>query len=117
MPAEGLDWLPAQGLLTDDERVRVIGVAVRDLGITEVRLTGGEPLLRRGVVDFVRRLAALEPRPSLSMTTNGIGLVRMVGDLAAAGLDRVNVSLDTLDQATFVDLTRRDRLNDVLEGM
>jgi len=117
MPAEGLDWLPSPELLTDDELVRVVGVAVRDLGITEVRLTGGEPLLRRGVVGLVRRLAELEPRPSLSMTTNGIGLSRMVRDLAAAGLDRVNVSLDTLNPETFTTLTRRDRLDDVLDGM
>jgi len=117
MPAEGLEWLPAPELLSDDELVRVIGVAVRDLGITEIRLTGGEPLLRRGLVDLVRRLAALTPRPGLSMTTNGIGLAKMVADLAAAGLDRVNVSLDTLDRQTFVDLARRDRLDDVLAGL
>ena len=117
MPPEGLDWLPAPELLDDDELVRVIGIAVRDLGITDVRLTGGEPLLRRGLVDLVRRLAELSPRPGLSMTTNGIGLARMVRDLAAAGLNRVNVSLDTLDRQTFVDLSRRDRLDDVLAGL
>ena len=117
MPPEGLEWLPAPELLTDDELVRVIGVAVRDLGITDVRLTGGEPLLRRGLVDLVRRLAELSPRPGLSMTTNGIGLARVVADLAKAGLNRVNVSLDTLDRATFVDLARRDRLTDVLEAL
>ena len=117
MPPEGLEWLPAPELLTDDELVRVVGVAVRDLGITDVRLTGGEPLLRRGLVDLVRRLAELSPRPGLSMTTNGIGLARVVADLAKAGLNRVNVSLDTLDSATFVDLARRDRLGDVLDGL
>jgi len=117
MPAEGLEWLPAPELLTDDELVRVVDVAVRLLGIRDVRLTGGEPLLRRGVVDLVGRLAALKPRPSLSMTTNGIGLARVVGDLAAVGLDRVNVSLDTLQGSTFVTLARRDRLDDVLAGL
>ena len=117
MPAEGLEWLPSPELLDDDELVRVVGIAVRDLGITDVRLTGGEPLLRRGLVDLVRRLAALTPRPALSMTTNGIGLARIVADLAAAGLNRVNVSLDTLDRQTFVDLARRDRLDDVHEGL
>jgi GTP 3',8-cyclase len=117
MPAEGLDWMPAAEMLTDDELVRVVQVAVRDLGITEVRLTGGEPLLRRGLVDLVRRLADLRPRPTLSMTTNGIGLARVVADLASAGLNRVNVSLDTLDPATFVTLSRRDRLDDVLAGL
>ena len=117
MPAEGLDWMPAAEMLSDDELVRVIGVAVRDLGITEVRLTGGEPLLRRGLVDLVRRLADLRPRPKLSMTTNGIGLAKVVEALAVAGLDRVNVSLDTLDRETFVTLSRRDRLDDVLAGL
>jgi cyclic pyranopterin phosphate synthase len=117
MPAEGLDWLPAPELLTDDELVRVVRVAVRDLGITELRLTGGEPLLRRGVVGLVRRFAELAPRPDISMTTNGIGLARIAEDLATAGLDRVNVSLDTLQRSTFVALARRDRLQDVLAGM
>jgi len=116
MPAEGLEWLPSPELLSDDELVRLVGIGVA-LGVTDVRLTGGEPLLRRGLVDLVGRLASLDPRPSLSMTTNGIGLARMVGDLAAAGLDRVNVSLDTLDHSTFVTLTRRDRLDDVLAGL
>jgi cyclic pyranopterin phosphate synthase len=117
MPPEGLDWLPAETMLTDDEVVRVVGIAVRDLGITDVRLTGGEPLLRRGLVDIVTRLAALEPRPRLALTTNGIGLARMARDLAAAGLDRINVSLDTMHRATFIALSRRDRLDDVLAGL
>jgi len=117
MPPEGLDWLPSESVLTDDEVVRVVGVAVRDLGITNVRLTGGEPLLRRGLVDIVRRLAELEPRPRLALTTNGIGLARIVDDLAAAGLDRINVSLDTMHRATFVALSRRDRLDEVLAGL
>src|SRR5579872_1993766 len=94
MPPEGLEWLPSDVTLTDDEILRVVGVAVRMLGITDVRLTGGEPLLRRGLVDLVRRLGELEPRPRLSMTTNGIGLARVASALAAAGLDRINVSLD-----------------------
>jgi GTP 3',8-cyclase len=117
MPPEGLDWLPSDAVLTNDEIVRVVGIAVRDLGITDVRLTGGEPLLRRGLVDIVTRLAALEPRPRLSMTTNGIGLARVVNDLADAGLDRINVSLDTMHRATFVALSRRDRLDEVLAGL
>src|SRR5581483_6593175 len=117
MPAEGLDWLPSDKVLTDDEVVRVVTIAVRELGITDVRLTGGEPLLRRGLVDIVGRLAALTPRPRLALTTNGIGLARVVGDLAAAGLDRINVSLDTMHRATFVALSRRDRLDEVLAGL
>jgi len=117
MPPEGLDWLPAPEVLTDDELVRVLGIAVGELGITQVRLTGGEPLLRRGLVDLVRRISALHPTPELSMTTNGIGLARIVEDLAAAGLRRVNVSLDTLQRSTFVALARRDRIDDVLAGI
>ena len=117
MPAEGLDWLPSPDLLTDDEVVRLVGLAVTELGITAVRLTGGEPLLRRGLVDIVSRLAALEPRPKLALTTNGIGLARLAKDLTAAGLDRVNVSLDTLRPERFREMTRRDRLDDVLAGL
>jgi cyclic pyranopterin phosphate synthase len=117
MPPEGLEWLPRPDLLTDDELVRLIGIAVRDLGVTEVRFTGGEPLLRRGLPGIVARVADLRPRPELSLTTNGIGLARLAGPLHAAGLDRVNVSLDTLSAATFIQLARRDRLADVLAGL
>jgi cyclic pyranopterin phosphate synthase len=116
MPPEGLDWLPSPDLLTDDEVVRVVAVAV-GLGVTEVRFTGGEPLLRRGLVDIVARVAALRPRPRLSLTTNGIGLARVAPDLRAAGLDRVNVSLDTLQRERFVTLTHRDRLSEVIDGL
>jgi GTP 3',8-cyclase len=117
MPAEGLDWLPKPELLTDDEVVRLIRIGVERLGIAEVRFTGGEPLLRRGLVDVVARTAALRPRPEISLTTNGIGLGRLAGPLHAAGLDRVNVSLDTLRPETFRTLARRDRLGDVLAGL
>ena len=116
MPAEGLSWLPKPELLTDDELVRLVGVAV-GLGVTDVRLTGGEPLVRPGVVDLVRRLGRLTPRPALSLTTNGLGLARVAGALRDAGLDRVNVSLDTVDRARYHALTRRDRLPDVLAGL
>ncbi|MBO0827242.1 MAG: GTP 3',8-cyclase MoaA [Streptosporangiales bacterium] len=117
MPAEGLDWLPKPELLTDDEVVRLVGVAVRLLGVTEVRYTGGEPLLRRGLADIVARTTAMQPRPEVSVTTNGIGLRRLASALRDAGLDRVNVSLDTLDDDTFKRLARRDRLPDVLDGL
>jgi GTP 3',8-cyclase len=117
MPAEGLDWLPKPELLTDDELVRLLGLAVTRLGITEVRFTGGEPLLRRGLPGIVERVAAMRPRPEMSLTTNGIGLDRLAGPLRAAGLDRINVSLDTVSAATFVKLAKRDRLADVLAGL
>jgi cyclic pyranopterin phosphate synthase len=107
MPPEGLDWLPKPAVLTDDELVRLMGIAVRLQGVTEIRFTGGEPLLRRGLVGIVARTAALRPRPEISLTTNGIGLGRLAGPLRAAGLDRINVSLDTLRPDTFRALARR----------
>ena len=117
MPAEGLDWLPTEEVLSDDEVVRLITIGVERLGIEEVRFTGGEPLLRRGLVDIVRRSAALTPRPELSLTTNALGLKRIASTLAEAGLDRVNVSLDTIRPDTFHTITRRDRFADVVEGL
>jgi GTP 3',8-cyclase len=117
MPAEGLDWLPNPDLLTDDELVRLVQIGVERLGIAEVRFTGGEPLLRRGLVGIVTRTAALRPRPEISLTTNAIGLARLAAPLHAAGLDRINVSLDTLRPETFRALARRDRLADVLAGL
>src|SRR6266702_7296716 len=114
MPPEGLDWLPGADQLTDDELIRLLGIAVRRLGITEIRFTGGEPILRRGLAGIIARAAALRPRPEISMTTNGIGLARLAAPLHEAGLDRLNVSLDTLDSETFMKLSRRDRLPDVL---
>ena len=117
MPPEGLDWLPKPELLTDDEVVRLVRVGVERLGITEVRFTGGEPLLRRGLAGIVAATAALTPRPEISMTSNGIGLARSAAALREAGLDRINVSLDTLDPEVFKRLARRDRLADVLAGL
>ncbi|GGR48826.1 GTP 3',8-cyclase MoaA [Streptomyces netropsis] len=117
MPETGLQWLAKPDLLTDDEIVRLVRIAVTDLGITEVRFTGGEPLLRPGLVGIVERCAALTPRPRLSLTTNGIGLGRTAEALKAAGLDRVNVSLDTLRPEVFATLTRRRRHQDVLDGL
>jgi cyclic pyranopterin phosphate synthase len=117
MPEEGLQWLAKPDLLTDDEIVRLIRIAVTQLGITEVRFTGGEPLLRPGLVGIVERVAQLEPRPQMSLTTNGIGLKRTAAALKQAGLDRVNVSLDTLRPDVFKTLTRRDRHKDVIAGL
>jgi cyclic pyranopterin phosphate synthase len=117
MPPEGLDWLPKPELLTDEEVARLVGIAVTRLGVREVRYTGGEPLLRRNLTGIVAATARLDPRPEISLTTNGIGLRRLAGGLAAAGLDRVNVSLDTLDEETFVRLSHRKRHDDVLAGL
>jgi cyclic pyranopterin phosphate synthase len=117
MPAEGLAWLPREDLLTDDEVVRLVRVAVELLGVTEVRFTGGEPLLRRGLEGMIAAAAALSPRPDISLTTNAIGLARRAESLAAAGVDRLNVSMDTLRQDRFATITRRDRLSDVLAGL
>lgn len=116
MPAEGLDWLPKPEMLTDEEMIRLVRILI-GLGITSVRFTGGEPLLRRSLARVVEGVAALEPRPRIAMTTNGIGLDRLAAPLAAAGLDRVNVSLDTIDPQNFARLTRRDRFNDVVAGL
>ncbi|HZE65402.1 MAG TPA: GTP 3',8-cyclase MoaA [Sporichthyaceae bacterium] len=117
MPAEGLDWLPKPELLTEDEIVRLIGIAVERLGVSEVRFTGGEPLVRRELLNIVRRTGQMTPRPQMSVTTNGLGLDKLAGPLAEAGLNRVNVSLDTVDREKFATITRRDRLPDVMAGM
>src|ERR1700728_3468139 len=117
MPAEGLDWLPRAELLTDDEIVRLARIAVTRLGVTEIRLTGGEPLLRPGLPGLVARVAVLQPRPEISLTTHGVGRARLAQPLRAAGLDRLNVSLDTLSPEVFKRLARRDRLADVLAGL
>jgi GTP 3',8-cyclase len=117
MPPEGLDWLPGADVLTDDEIVRLITVGVELLGIKTVRLTGGEPLLRKNLELLVADIAALSPVPEIALTTNGIGLAARAEKLAAAGLRRINVSLDTLDPETFAKISRRRRLSDVLAGI
>ena len=121
MPADGLEWLPGPDVLTDDEVVRLIRVAVTLLGVRKLRFTGGEPLLRRGLVDIVAAAAQLrtdeDRRPELSLTTNGVGLDKHMEALATAGLNRVNVSLDSLDRERYAALARRDRLPDVLRGL
>lgn len=117
MPEQGLPWLAKQTVLTDAEVNRLIAIAVEQLGVTEVRFTGGEPLLRPGLVEIIRAASALQPRPQLGLTTNGIGLDRLAEPLAAAGLDRVNVSLDTLRPERFETLSLRNRHADVLAGV
>lgn len=115
MPAEGLDWLPDDSVLTDDEVVHLVRIGVEMLGVREVRFTGGEPLVRRGLVDIVRRTHELGVETSL--TTNALGLARTASALAGAGLDRINVSLDTVRPETFNAITRRDRFPDVVAGL
>jgi cyclic pyranopterin phosphate synthase len=117
MPAEGLQWLPSEQLLRPDELARLLHIAVGRLGITNVRFTGGEPLLARHLEEVVAVAASLRPRPEISLTTNGLGLQRRATALAEAGLDRVNVSLDTVNREHFAAISRRDRLFDVLAGL
>ncbi len=116
MPADFNNWLPNDELLTTNELMTVLQVAV-DSGITEVRLTGGEPLLRPDIVEIVKQISALNNPPKLSLTTNGIRLVDLAQPLKDAGLERINVSLDTLQVDRFNQMTHRDRLDDVLKGL
>jgi cyclic pyranopterin phosphate synthase len=117
MPAEGLPWSAADQLLHADETIRLVRIAVARLGVTKVRFTGGEPLLAKHLDEIIAATAALRPRPELALTTNGVLLADRAEALARAGLDRVNVSLDSVDQRHFAAITRRDRLADVLAGL
>jgi cyclic pyranopterin phosphate synthase len=116
MPHDFNKWLPSETLLSASELVKIIEIAVSQ-GITEVRLTGGEPLLRPDIVEIVSRIKALQNAPELSMTTNGVALAKVAKELANAGLKRINISLDTLDWERFKRLTFRDRYDDVIEGI
>jgi GTP 3',8-cyclase len=117
MPADGLDWLPSEQVLSPAELMRLLRLGVTRLGITNVRFTGGEPLLSKDLEEIIAGTAQLLPRPEIALTTNGVGLARRAHRLAAAGLDRINISLDTVDAARFAAITRRDRLTDVLDGL
>jgi len=121
MPAEGLPWAPDDTVLTDAEVVRLVRIGVELLGIREVRFTGGEPLLRRGLEGIIGATTALRTpdgvRVRTALTTNALGLDKRAASLAAAGLDRVNVSLDSLDPERFARIARRDRHADVLAGL
>jgi cyclic pyranopterin phosphate synthase len=117
MPAEGLSWLPKPDLLSTEELIRLLRIAVVDLGITDVRFTGGEPLLRKDIEQILAATSKLPRPPRMAITSNGIGLDRRAKALADAGLNRINVSLDSVDRETFAKITRRDRLADVLRGM
>lgn len=117
MPAEGLPAIPRDDLLTASEIARLVGIGARQLGVKEVRFTGGEPLTRGDLVEIIRLSAEAAPGLPLAMTTNGIGLDKRALALREAGLSRVNVSLDTVDREHFTRLTRRDRLPAVLAGI
>lgn len=116
MPFNFDKWLPSNELLTVDELIAIVELAV-SMGINEIRLTGGEPLLRPDLVEIVERISSLKNAPELSMTTNGVALAKVAKELASAGLTRVNISLDTLDWERFKRLTFRDRYDDVIEGV
>jgi GTP 3',8-cyclase len=116
MPAEGLPWLAKPELLSFEEIHRLVALMAA-MGVREVRLTGGEPLVRRGLAELVGLLAATPGVEDLSLTTNGVLLDRLAGPLVEAGLRRVNVSLDSLSHTRFAEITRRDALDRVLAGL
>lgn len=117
MPADGLPWLAKEQLLTLEEVTRIVRVGVRDLGIRELRLTGGEPMVRKDLVDIIAAIRSEHPDLPISMTTNGVGLDTKAQALKDAGLTRINVSLDTLHAEVFAELTRRDHFPRVLAGI
>lgn len=116
IPQEEVEWLPRAEVLTFEEITRFVRV-VAGLGIRKLRVTGGEPLLRKGLPDLIAMLVAIPGIEDVGMTTNGIGLTRLARPLRDAGLRRLNVSLDTLDRETFHRLTRRDEIEAVLAGL
>lgn len=120
MPEQGVEWLAKESILSVDEIVRIARISAES-GITTFRLTGGEPLLRRDLIDIVGRLSEIktpvgEP-VQVAMTTNGLGLTKVIDQLVAAGLSRLNISLDTLRADRFAKLTRRDRHSEVIEAI
>lgn len=121
MPAEGLEWMPTEQTLSDDETIRLIRIAVTHLGIRQVRFTGGEPLLRKSLEKIIAATTQLRTDeklpPATALTTNGLGLPRRLDGLIESGLDRVNISLDTIDPELYARLTRRDRLGDVFAAI
>ncbi len=116
MPAEGLEWVPREEVLSFEEIARLVRL-LADMGVDEVRLTGGEPLVRRDLPTLVGMLSSIEGVNDLSLTTNGVLLDRLAGPLVAAGLRRINVSLDSLSHVRFAEITRRDALDRVLAGL
>ncbi len=116
MPAEGVPWRPHEDILRYEEFEQVVRAAA-ELGIRKVRITGGEPLVRKGIVDFIRALKAIPGIEDLSLTTNAVLLAPMARELAAAGLDRVNISLDSLVPDRLAEMTRGAQLDRVLDGV
>jgi cyclic pyranopterin phosphate synthase len=116
MPHDFAAWLPSKDLLNTDELIEIIEVAVSQ-GIDEIRLTGGEPMLRPDIVEIVSRISSIKNAPKLSMTTNGLVLAKLAKPLVDAGLRRINISLDTLDRDVFKKMTHRDRIDDVFAGI
>jgi cyclic pyranopterin phosphate synthase len=116
MPAEGLDWVPRDEVLSFEEIARLVGL-LAEMGVEEVRLTGGEPLVRRDLPVLVGMLSSIEGVNDLSLTTNGVLLDRLAGPLVEAGLRRINVSLDSLSHVRFAEITRRGALDRVLAGL
>jgi GTP 3',8-cyclase len=116
MPAEGLEWLRRDEILSFEEIARLARLLAA-MGVSEVRLTGGEPLVRRDLPELVRMLAAIPGVDDLSLTTNGVLLDRLAGPLVEAGLRRINVSLDSLSHTRFAEIARRDALDQVLRGL
>lgn len=117
MPAEGLPWLAKDAVLSAQEIVRIVGIGVRLLGVRELRLTGGEPLVRADLVEIVAALRAAHPELPIALTTNAVGLEAKASALKAAGLTRINISLDTLHPETFAKLARRPFFDRVLAGI
>jgi len=116
MPENGLPLIPQEEILTYEEILKMVRVFASE-GISKVRLTGGEPLVRKGIIDFVSRLSTIQEIKDLSLTTNGILLKDFARDLKAAGLKRVNISLDTLKKERFYQITRRNGYERVWEGI
>ncbi|KTS13812.1 GTP 3',8-cyclase MoaA [Microbacterium testaceum] len=117
MPADGMPWLPQSQLMSADEIRRIVRVAVHSLGAEELRITGGEPLVRKDLEHIIAGIRADNPDLPISLTTNAVGLDRRAQPLKDAGLNRINVSLDTLHPETFAELTRRPHLDKVLSGL
>lgn len=117
MPEQGVESLPHAEVLRYDEILRIAGVMAQQLGLAKIKVTGGEPLVRPGCPELIRQLKALPGIREVTLTTNGVDLARQMPALAAAGVDAINISLDTLDPAEFAHITRRDALPQVLAGI